>query len=241
MPIIAKHVQDFAPAPVGSFPAVCTLVAELGLQPGFEGRDHPVHQIFVQFELTGEPLPDRPGENYVIGRRYKLSLHKRSALYQLLVNWRGRMFTDEELAQGFDLSRILGRPALLSISHETSAQGDTRAVIAGISRIPAGLGIPPTSAPPLIYALDEPRPEVFSQLPAWIQKVISERIAHRIAQPAQGRAPEPLSMTGYHPGERPASPIVGASAGAQQHPGGAAVYEALTRNRLGSEVGEEPF
>ena len=56
---------------------------------------------------------DRPA---AISKEFTLSLHERANLRRVLISWRGRQFTAEELG-GFELANVLGANAMLNVVH----------------------------------------------------------------------------------------------------------------------------
>ena len=105
MPIIAmgSSGSSYTPPPAGTFPAVCVDVVDEGMKPTPNGEKH---KVSLHFQID-EPFPNKPGEFYTVRKWYTLSLNEKATLYADLVAWRGRAFTEEELA-GFDLEKLLG-------------------------------------------------------------------------------------------------------------------------------------
>ena len=127
MGIIAsdKGGGDFKPVPAGAHTAICTLVADLGVQGG--GKFKPSRKIAIRWELPGEILEytDKDGNQksgpMTIWNRYTLSLSEKATLRSMLESWRGRAFTEQEL-KGFDIVNILGKGCLLSVKHDKSGE-----------------------------------------------------------------------------------------------------------------------
>jgi hypothetical protein len=111
MSLIVKGGGTFTPAPEGVHAAVCVDVVDLGMVESQWGK-RPKCRIVWEIEETMED-----GKRFIVGKQYTLSLHQKSALFKDLKSWRGRPFTDEELA-GFDLEKVIGAPAQLVIGHE---------------------------------------------------------------------------------------------------------------------------
>ena len=79
----------------------------------------------INFELPNLTKEFKPGEGqkpFSIGKEYTLSLSSKSNLYKDLVSWRGKPFTEEEL-EGFDLSKLLGKPCQIQIIHKQGKMG----------------------------------------------------------------------------------------------------------------------
>jgi hypothetical protein len=111
MPIIVKRESNFTPAPGGTFQAVCVDVEDLGMQETTFGHKHMVR---IVWQLS-ERMPDnRP---FIASKRYNASFNEAANLRLDLESWRGRPFTDDELA-GFDLEKLIGVNCLLNIVQE---------------------------------------------------------------------------------------------------------------------------
>src|SRR5262245_18905145 len=113
MPLYARDTQkNFTPAPEGLHHAVCVDVIDVGLQDTPWG---PKMKVALRWELD-LPNPDRNNRPYLVTQRYSLSLNEKATLRRLLEAWRGRRFTEAELA-GFDLEALLGVNCQLQIVH----------------------------------------------------------------------------------------------------------------------------
>jgi hypothetical protein len=136
--------------PAGPVAARCSRLIDLGSQESdYQGEKKMQRKILLSWELA-ELRAD--GTPFAISRRFGLSLHEKSALRAFLQAWRGRPFTEEELA-GFDLRRLLSAPCLLNIMH-TSRNGKDYANIASISPLPKGMTAPDLAAPPVVFDID---------------------------------------------------------------------------------------
>jgi hypothetical protein len=134
MAIIVKDTGNvFAPAPEGLHQAVCVDVIDLGEQDTPWGKKH---KIALRFELDShDPDTKKP---YQVSKWYTASLSELATLRQHLESWRGRAFTEEELA-GFDAERLVGVNAQLSIIHQVTDKKKTFAAIQTI--VPLGKGM----------------------------------------------------------------------------------------------------
>ena len=140
MPIYASAGSGtkFAPAPAGTHAAVCCDVRDLGiLDVTWQGKQKKQHKILVSWQID-EPRDD--GKPFLVSRRYTLSLHEKSGLRKDLEAWRGRAFTEPELAQ-FDVEVLIGKGCLLNVIHNQSG-GDTYANVAGVMALPRGMSAP---------------------------------------------------------------------------------------------------
>lgn len=167
---IATETKTFDPAPAGTHIARCFGCISLGTQVSPE---YPTSfKILLLFELPLEMLdmPEGPMP-MTVHKEYTLSLGKKANLRKHLDSWRGRAFTEEELA-GFEVSKVVGAPCQLTIIHKLSAKGSTYANIESITGLPKGTTCPPQNHVSVKYEIEEGNSLAFQKLPEWIQKKI---------------------------------------------------------------------
>lgn len=135
MAIIARAPESkFAPAPEGLHQAVCVDVHDIGLQKTPWGEKHKVLLVW-QIEQVNEDT----GKRFDVRNFYTLSLSEKANLRRDLECWRGRKFTEDELA-GFDLEKLLGANCQLQIVHNLGDEGKTYANVQAIVPFNAKLG-----------------------------------------------------------------------------------------------------
>lgn len=150
--VSAENSGTFELPPAGAVAARCCRLIDLGSQEStFDGKTSMKRKLLLSWELA-ETRAD--GSPFTISRRFGLSLHENSALRAFLQAWRGRPFTDDELA-GFDLRKLINAPCLLNIAH-TSRNGKDYANILSISPLPKGMTAPELAAPAVLFDIDEP-------------------------------------------------------------------------------------
>lgn len=179
--------RDFKPVPAGTHVAVCNMIVDLGMQPGFEGGA-PQRKVYIGWEVPGETVEwtDKEGNPQTgpmkIGRQYTLSLNEKATLRAHLENWRGKAFTAEEL-KGFDLFNIANKACLIGVTHKTT--GDkTYANVSSVMSLPKGTPAVVAKGAILLYP-DPSDPGVFERLPEWLQKRINEQLdAKPVEKPA---------------------------------------------------------
>lgn len=194
MSLIAKDNggADFKPVPAGTHVAVCTLVADMGVQS--TGKFKPRAQIYIRWEIPGEIMTWKDGEGVdhtgpmVIGKKYTMSLSEKANLRADLESWRGRMFTEQEL-KGLDIKNILGKPCMLGVTHKTVGT-KTYANISAVMGLPKGTMPPSASVMPIAYDLDNHNPAAFDKLPNWLQEAINSRVKSDNASTVQGNGTE---------------------------------------------------
>ena len=188
---------DFEPVPAGTHIAVCDMVADLGVQPGSGMYPKPKRQVFIRFEFLNERINfEKDGKKMdgpaVLGKTYTASMNEKANLRHDLESWRGQSFTDEQ-AEAFDVSAILGKPCMVSITHVTKGT-KIYANITSLSKLMKGIDaktlVP--EIPPLYYGPDNTA--TYAQLPEWLRKKIDTQI---IAEPTdQAPSDSPSSYDG---------------------------------------------
>ena len=170
--------RDFKPVPAGTHLAVCTMLIDVGLQPGFENGP-PQRKVYMGFEVPAERVEftDKNGDKVEgpsrIGRFYTASFNEKATLRHHLAAWRGRDFTPAEL-KGFDLFNILGKSCLINVTHKTSGE-KVYANVTSIMALPKGTkGVDPEGA--VITYPDESNPKALEMVPEWLQRKIAEQI-----------------------------------------------------------------
>lgn len=173
-----KGGGDFRPVPAGTHIAVCTMVADMGIQPSAKFK--PKAQLYIRWELPGEVITWKDGESQehtgpmVIGQKYTMSLSEKANLRADLESWRGKMFTEQELA-GFDIKNILGKSCMLGVTHNTVGN-KTYANISAVMGLPKGTPAASPSVMPIAYDIDSHDEDIFQKLPNWLQEAIKGRI-----------------------------------------------------------------
>lgn len=168
--VSAETSTAFELPPAGPVAARCNRLIDLGSQESeYQGEKKMQRKLLLSWELA-EARTD--GTPFQISRRFGLSLHEKASLRQFLQAWRGRPFTDEELA-GFDLRKLLNAPAMLNIGH-TSRNGKDYANILSISPLPKGMSAPDLAVPPVAFDIDaDNAPDVLETLSENLQATIT--------------------------------------------------------------------
>lgn len=171
--ITIRPGAEFKPVEPGTYVARCYQIFELGTQPG--GQYDPARKVHIGWEIPDELIEfvDNSGQRQrrpaVISKEYTASTGKKATLRAHLEGWRGQVFTPEEIA-GFQLNKVIGIPALLTVSAYTKMDGGTGSKISGVSKLMKGQVCPTAVHKPVIYELAMGNNDVFKSLPEWIQK-----------------------------------------------------------------------
>jgi len=139
-------------APMGLQPAVCCDVVDRGFQDNKFQPGKKIQKVSIHW-LISEKIPEiythtytnertntgeLAGKPFMVSRWFTMSLHEKASLRGFLRAWRGRDFTQEQLA-GFDLETLLGVPCALNISHSQSESGTWYANVEQAMLLPQGM------------------------------------------------------------------------------------------------------
>jgi len=183
MSLIAKAASSggsFTPVPPGLHLARCYRIIDLGTQKKvWKGQEKLQRQIMVQFEVhsiddDGNPLLTPNGEPLSISKNYTLSLNENARLSQDLESWRGNAFTADE-RKGFDLKKLLGVWAMISVTKETGNDGNEYTNIANINPVPASIkkaGLPEGVNDLKLFNINNPDMKLFESLGAKVREKI---------------------------------------------------------------------
>lgn len=177
----ASSGTDFEIPDAGAVLGRCYMVADLGTQDtSFQGKPKKAHKVLLSWELA-QPMED--GRPFSISSRYTLSLFDQAILRQHLESWRGKTFTDEELA-GFDVKNVLGKYCFLSIVHNKEGE-KTYANVKGIMPVPKGMQKFEPVNKDVHFDIDTSDINI---IPEWVQNVVkkSDEWKAKGAAPAAG-------------------------------------------------------
>lgn len=183
---------DFEQPPIGTHVARCVHVIDIGTQRGeYQGKATSRRQCIVGWELPTELQSegDFAGQPFRVSRFYTASLGKKASLRADLQNWRGRDFTEEELA-GFDPKNIIGKPCMLSLTLNDKG----KAKVSGVMAMPKGMEVPAQLLPSVYFSLDQFDRETFEGLSDGIKKMV-------VSSPEYQAATKPLGDARRDPRE----------------------------------------
>jgi hypothetical protein len=163
--------KDFDPVPEGSHLAVCDMFVDLGLQDTNFGTKH---KIYLRWQIPSLRMKwEKDGVEHegpmAIGSKFTLSLHEKATLRQILQSWRGKAFTPEELKK-FDVTTILGKPCLITVTHAPKDGGGVYANVGAVAKLPQGISAPQLEGEPLLYDADNL--DTFEKLRPWLQELV---------------------------------------------------------------------
>lgn len=174
---------SFELAPVGMRMARCYRVIDCGTHTDRNfGKRKRTGYLFWELPNTKRAGSDDP---IIIAKRYTLSHHAKAILRLDLESWYGQHFDDKRLDQGggFDLEKVLGRPALLNVIHSDDGKF---ANIASVNPLPVGMTCPPPILETLVFSLEPFDAANFDRLSDGIKTYIQESEEYQAMFPASG-------------------------------------------------------
>lgn len=158
----------------GTYPAVCVGIVDLGEQYSEKFKKYG-SKVLLIWEIPSQRVQiDGEDKPRWISKDFSASLHEKSGLYQTLVSWRGRAFTEAELAEDengfmqFSLLDMLGTGCFLQVIVEDKDSGSYNRITSVIA-LPAGMEPPKAENPLIAFDMDSWDDQVFQELPGWIQ------------------------------------------------------------------------
>ena len=156
--------------PAGNHPAVLIGLIDLGThEESFQGqKPTKKRKVMLVWELTTEKMSGMKDANHVIANRYTFSMHPKAGLRKVLESWRGKKYGDDEQV---DVSAVLGKPCLLSVTHSTA--GDRLyANVAGVQSVPKAMAVPAAQRTPVSWLVGG----ALSDLPDWLPYIYGEPV-----------------------------------------------------------------
>ena len=144
--------KEFEQASAGNHVARCVGMIDIGThQSEYQGKTTYARKIVLRFELPNEVMAegDYAGKPFLVSKFYTASLSEKANLRKDLESWRGRPFTQQELA-GFDSKNILDKPCMVNVVHTDKG----KAKIASLAPIPKGLDVPARVNDILYFSLE---------------------------------------------------------------------------------------
>lgn len=180
--------------PAGNHVARCFRAIDLGTQPdNYMGNDAHNRKLLVSFELPTllhQFREERGMEPFFVTKEFTMSLGRKANLRKFLEGWRGRPFTDEEVAK-FDVEKMVGASCLLNLIEHTSAAGNKSVKIVSAARLPQGMTCPPPFNPKQVLSLEavDFKEDVLNDLPEWIRNKVTDSPEYRKIIGLQSSAP----------------------------------------------------
>lgn len=164
----------------GMMRARCVVVLDLGTHRDakfLDKKGQPVKRHLVQIQFELDQMMEINGEQkpMMATMRQTLSLGEKANLRKHLETWRGKKFSEADIKEGFDLSKILGKPALLNIQHSDDGKYANVMSINPPMKPPAGSdGAAPQFYPSRFFDLSDPSADVWATLSQKTRDFIAE-------------------------------------------------------------------
>jgi len=158
--ITAKRGSSREPIPAGTYPARLYKIMHLGTIPDtYMGQQKLTNKIRFDWELPTEMRvfdPEKGEQPLSISKDYTLSMNEKANLCRDIESWEGKKFTNDEDAERYDMTKLIGRDCMINVAHKVSAStGNVYSYIASISPMPKGMQCPPAINPPFIWDYDD--------------------------------------------------------------------------------------
>ncbi len=177
MSLKIKKKASVPPIDGGTYAAICVGIIDLGEQLSDYGNNQKIEEkVLLIWELPDVTLlVDGEQKPRWISKEYTSIISDKSNLGKLLVSWRGRQFSDEDMGEdGFDLKTMIGQACLLQVIVKETKNGKLINDVTGIMGYIAGMPKPQTTSELLSFDMDAWDDEVFKKLPEWIQEKIKK-------------------------------------------------------------------
>ena len=200
----------------GIYQGTCFRIVDLGTsEQTYQKETSKKTRVCISFEITDaiDPIDNKTdmedGRPYGVSKTYTAAVHEAAALRKHLESWRGKSFTDDELA-GFDISKLLGCTARIEIGHTeaTAEHAGGNPKILNLQRPDGGVTQVPTKNEMQSFDMDvycdefncnssdktKAMCDIFEILPVWQQEDIQESFEYLAAveegdKPKQAAAP----------------------------------------------------
>lgn len=183
-----RKKQD--PIPAGMAAAVCYAACDCGTRHD-EKFDKDKREVTLIWEVPSSRIDiEKDGVTKslprAISQTYTISLHEKASLRKDLQGWRGKPFTETELA-GFEIKNILGKPCLLNLVTSNCGKYTN---IGGITPLMAGMEAPKQENPSTYFSFDDCKDgvePVFPEgMPKWLVEKAKESDEYRLIIASMG-------------------------------------------------------
>lgn len=182
--------REFENLTPGTYSGVCVDVVDLGMvESTWENKLRSQHKIRLVFQVEERMSDGRP---FLVSERFTLSLSEKSKLRPLIEHWRGKAFTEAEVAAGYPLESLIGVPGIITVTQRVSSQGKTFSNVAAVSPLMKGMvGMRPTGYTRK-SARETPAPTEPTPAPAVPQSLdFKQRVERLAAQKSMGPSAAP--------------------------------------------------
>lgn len=182
----ASSGGNYPITPEGVYTARCFKIIDLGTQwVEWAGDKKQQRKVLIMWELLDKDVRMEDGRPWAATKKYTNSLDERGRLRPDLEAWRGKKFTEDELAE-FDLMNVLGAYCTIQIVHSEDGK------FANVNSIMSYKGEKPEPVnPDIAFDIDEPDMQIFDTFSDRMKEQIeasSEWQARLVRQDRESRA-----------------------------------------------------
>lgn len=181
IPIPSDNESNFAPVPAGTYPGRCFKMIHIGtIQETIKGEDKILNKIMVFWELPTKQKEFKGGQGmkpFVVNEEYNISMNENSNFRKMLESWKAATF-DSKTMKEFDITSMLGVPCMLSVKHNTAANGKVYANVSSVSPVMEGYETPKQINETFLLDYDNFTLEKFNPLPQFIRDKMVKSIEY---------------------------------------------------------------
>lgn len=188
-----EDTGDFITAPEGTTAGTLIALAFLGNHESvWNGETRTRELVGLAWELA-EPGPD--GRSLSVTETLTASMHEKAKFYARIMALTG----GREPPPGFALSGLLGRGAIITVTHSTKGER-TYANVSAVGPLPRGMNAAHPSVAPVFFDIETPDPAAYAALPTRFKK-----LADTAMGATQAAAPNPAGPWAGQPAHPPAA------------------------------------
>ena len=204
----------------GRYKATCYKLIDAGTREE-SYQDGPLrkrHVVYIYWEVTHKQEVDQgevrweeirmaDGRPFSASKKYTASLNENASLFKDLKSWRGRPFSDADLA-GFELPKVLSITAELEMIAQTADSNRVR--VEGVYKPDGGMKKMDTINDIQSFDIDvyvqefagessaesKAMCDIWDTMPSWMQEMIEDSFEVKAAQAKGGAVPAPPSFGG---------------------------------------------
>tara|TARA_R100001079_G_scaffold106341_1_gene74393 strand:+ start:7265 stop:7987 length:723 start_codon:yes stop_codon:yes gene_type:complete len=210
---ITNKGGDYESLDAGRYKAICYKIVDAGTRAESYkgGKPKPRTLVYLYWEVTHVQIGDdgdefwdeirmEDGRRFSMSKKYTASMNEGATLFQELKSWRGRKFTDEEIA-GFDITKLLGKTCEFDVVTYQKTDGSSGTAVEGIYKPEGGVKAEETENEQTVFDLDVYAKEftgesdeeskrmcdVWDDLPDWLKEMIEESFEIKAAREKGGK------------------------------------------------------
>lgn len=168
--VSAKSVSNIPPMEDGIYTAVCVWIVDMGEQKS-EKFNKFQRKVLFGFEICGEDIERGNGpEPRMLSRMFTASLNEKAALRQVMVSWRGKALSEDDL-EAFDVGSMLGESAQVQVLTNEGGRNDIQTIMA----LPRGMKPQTPRMELVLFDMDDPDTYgALEKVPSWVKEKVEK-------------------------------------------------------------------